>query len=323
VAFALITTLHIVLGELAPKGIALQKPEATALIVVFPVSIFLRVFKPFIFLLNGTGNLVLRLLGLQSGSGEENVHSVEELRYLVRASGAAGVIDATEEEIAGRALTLGDLHASKVMVPRTEMASVPVNVTRDELLNLAGREHHMRFPVYEENTDNIVGIIYLTDLFAWEHDHPGADMDLKAIMRPPLFVPESVTGDLLLAQMRTARSHIAIVVDEFGGVAGLVTLQDLLERIVGEIPEIDEEAKPGIEVLLDGTMRVDGLTPLDDLRSRLALAFEGSDAETVGGYVLDLLGRVPEVGEELDLRAYKLKVSEMDGPRVAEVILST
>jgi putative hemolysin len=322
ISFAIITALHIVIGELAPKGLALQKPEATALVVTIPTSIFLTIFKPFILGLNSVGNLVLRLMGLRAASGEESVHSVEELRYLVKSSREAGLLESAEEEIVSRALALGDLTAHRVMVPRTEMESVPVEAIREELLDLAGRAHHVRFPVYEGNKDNIIGIIHITDVLAWERTHPGEPFNLKAALRLPLMVPESVKGDHLLAQMRAARSHTAVVVDEFGGVAGLITLQDLLEKLVGKIPEIDEEDDPDIEILPDGSARIDGLVPLPDLQARFALNVEGIEAETVGGYVLETLGRVPDEDEELEVQGYRLKILKMDGPRVAEVLLS-
>lgn len=321
IAFIIITALHIVLGELAPKGLALQKPEATALVVAIPTSIFLRVFKPFISVLNGTGNLVLRLMGLRPGAGEENVHSVEELRYLVRSSREAGLLESSEEEIVSRALSLGDLPAHSVMVPRTEMVSVPVDVTREDLFDLAGREHHVRFPVYEGSTENIVGIIHLTDVHAWTRLHPDEPFALRRAMRPPLFVPESVKVDRVLAQMRAARSHTAVVVDEYGGVAGLLTLQDVIERIVGDIPESDEEEGPSIETLPDGSVRIAGLTLLTDLEEQFDLHLDKVEAETVGGYVLETLGEVPQVGAELDLSEYRLTVTQMDGARVAEVLL--
>jgi CBS domain containing-hemolysin-like protein len=320
-SFTAITALHIVIGELAPKGLALQKPEATALVVTVPTTIFLRVFRPFIALLNGTGNLVLRLLGLSAGGGEQAVHTVEELRYLVRSSREAGVLDSTEEEIVGRALSLGDLSAHSVMVPRTEMASVPVDISREDLLDLAGSTHHMRFPVYEANTDQIVGVVFVADVIGWERAHPGKPFSVREALRPPLFVPESVKVDRLLAQMRAAHTHTAIVVDEFGGVAGMVTLQDLIERIVGEVPDVDEAEGPGIEISPDGSIRVDGLTPLAELERRLALRLEPMEAETVGGYVMETLGRVPRVGDEFDLSSYRLQVTGMDGNRVAEIVL--
>jgi putative hemolysin len=322
IAFSAITVLHIVLGEFAPKGLAIQKPESTALFVAIPAAMFLRVFKPFILVINKLGSLVLRLLGLKAGNWEGSVHSVDELRYLVRSSREAGVLEPVEEEIAGRALTLGDLTAHSVMVPRTEMVSVPIDISPEDLMDIAGREHHVRFPVYEDNTDNIRGIIHLTDMFDWNRTHPGEPFEVRAALRPALMVPESIKGDKLLAQMRSARTHTATVVDEFGGVAGLVTLQDLLERIVGEIPESDEESRPNIESLPDGSTRVDGLTPLTELQTLFPVRLEESEAETVGGYVLETLGRVPQVGEELELEPYKLRVTEMDGPRVAELVLS-
>jgi CBS domain containing-hemolysin-like protein len=322
IAFTIITVLHIVIGELAPKGLALQKPEATSLAVALPVSIFLKIFRPFIHVLNGTGNLVLRLMGLRAGGGEESVHSVEELRYLVRASRVAGVLDQTEEMIAGRALALGDVHAHNVMVPRTDMVSVPVEIGRDELLELAGAERHVRFPVYEETNDYVVGVIYITDVLAWDKLHPGEPFDVRVAMREPLFVPETIRGDALLAQMREAKVHMAVAVDEFGGVAGLVTLQDLVEHIVGDFPEEGEDERPAIETLPDGSIRVDGMASLVDVRERLELDLNGIEADTMGGYVLHALGRVPVQGEIVELPGCNALVAEMDGPRVAEVVLT-
>ena len=322
IAFALITTLHIVLGELAPKGLALQKPEATSLVVVLPVSIFLKVFRPFIAVLNGTGNFVLRLMGLRSGGGEESVHSVEELRYLVRASRVAGVLDQEEEEIAGRALALGEVHAHNVMVPRTEMVSVPVDIGYRALLDLVAEERHVRFPVYEDTNDRIVGVIYVPDVLSWDKRYPGEAFDARAVMREPLYVPESIRGDALLAQMRDAKVHMAVAVDEFGGVAGLVTLQDLVEHIVGDLPEDGEDERPEIETLPDGSLRIDGMTPMAEVRERLSLDLNGIEADTMGGYVLNTLGRVPAEGDEVALPGCTARVVEMDGARVAGVVLT-
>jgi len=321
VSFAIITALHIILGELAPKGIALQHPEATALRVVRPVTIFLRVFKPFILLLNGVGNLVLRIFGFRSASGEEQVHSVEELRYLVHSSREAGLLEKEEEQIVGRALSLGDLTAHVVMIPRSEMVSVPVDISREDLLDLVGRERHVRFPVFEGDTDHIVGLIFVTDVHAWPHTHPGDPFTVRAAMRPPFLVPESIKGDALLAQMRAARAHTAVVIDEYGGVAGLVTMRDLLEHIVGDLSESDEETSLDIETLPDGSTRVDGMASLRDLEALLGLNLESTEAATVGGYVFEVLGRVPEVGDTITLPPYALSVSQMDALRVAEVVL--
>jgi putative hemolysin len=322
IAFSIITALHIILGEFAPKGFALQRAEAVALFVAVPMRVFLTVFRPIINLFNGMGNVILRLIGLEAGTGEGSVaRSVEELRYLLESSREAGVLESAEEEIAGRAFTLGEVSAHSVMTPRTEMVSVPIDISLDELFDLVGLERHVRFPVYKGNRDTIAGILHLTDVLDWERTHPGEPWSVEASMRPALMVPESVKGDRLLAQMRSAGTHMAVVVDEFGGVAGVVTLQDLLERIVGEVPELDEGDVPEIEMLPDGSVRVDGLTPLDEVRDRFALKLQNGDAETVGGYVLETLGRVPQVGEEIDLESYRLEVSEMDGPRVAQVLL--
>jgi CBS domain containing-hemolysin-like protein len=285
------------------------------------MTIFLRVFRPFIMGLNGVGNLVLRLIGFRPAGEEAHVHTVEELRYLVRSSREAGLLETAEEEIVGRALNLGNITAHSVMVPRNEMVSLPVDISREELLDLAGQERHVRFPVYEEDQDHVVGMIFITDALAWDRTHPGAPFTVRAAMRPPLFVPETIKGDDLLAQMRAARTHTAIVIDEYGGVAGLVTLQDVLERIVGEMPELDEDARPDVEILPDGSARIDGLTPLMDIVERFDLKPGDVEADTVGGYVLETLGHIPTAGEEVDTGSYILRVTRMDGLRVAEVLL--
>lgn len=321
ISFALITALHIVLGELAPKGIALQRPESTSLFVTMPMNLFLRVFKPFVMALNGVGNLLLRLLGIHPAHGEEQVHTVEELRYLLHTSREAGLLETAEEEIVGRALTLNDITAHSVMVPRNEMTSVHIGLSRDELLQLSGRLRHVRFPVYEEDQDHILGLVYVTDVLAWDTAHPSIPFSLRAAMRPALFVPESIKGDALLAQMRSARTHTAIVIDEYGGVAGLATLQDVLEHIVGEMPELDDVTRLEIESLPDGSVRVDGLAPILDLEERFDLKLDNVDADTVGGYVLETLGRIPAPGDEFEVGTYTMRVTEMDGLRVASVLL--
>lgn len=321
ISFAIITALHIVLGELAPKGIALQRPEATSLVVTMPMTVFLRVFKPFIMALNGIGNSLLRVLGFRAAGGEEQVHTVEELLYLLRGSREAGLLESSEEEIVGRALTLNDITAHSVMIPRNEMTSVPVDIARDDLFDMVGRERHVRFPVYEDNQDHIVGLIFLTDVLAWNRAHPNEEFSVRAAMRQPLFVPESIKGDTLISQMRAARTHTAIIIDEYGGVAGMVTLQDILERIVGEMPESDEESRAEIETLPDGSIRIDGLTSILDIEERFDLTIGEVDADTVGGYVLETLGRIPTLGEELQFGSYTMRVTQMDGLRVAEVLL--
>src|SRR5215212_1776534 len=237
VAFAVITGLHIVLGELAPKGLALQRPESTSLWVARPIQLFHAIFKWPITALNAVGNGTLKLFGLAPASGHEMVHSVDELRLLVTGMQEAGVVDAAEARIARRAFGFGELTAAALMTPRTEMEAIPSTATLQDVLRFAENTRHSRLPVYEGTLDTILGILHIRELFRHRNTSPDA-FDLKALIRPALMVPETRDGADLLEDMRTNRCHLAVVVDEYGGTAGMVTLRDLLEALVGRIEDI-------------------------------------------------------------------------------------
>jgi CBS domain containing-hemolysin-like protein len=326
IAFAAITALHIVIGELAPKGLALQRAERVALFVARPMQLFYFAFRWPINLLNAVGNGVLRLFGLEPAAGHEMVHSVEELRLLVTGMQQAGVVEASEARIASRAFAFGELTAGALMTPRTEVEAVPTTATREDLLGHARRSRHSRLPVYEGSLDNVVGVIYVRDLFG-ALDPPAGAFDLRALLRPAMSVPESKAADDLLEDMRAARRQLAVVIDEYGGTAGIVTLEDLLEALVGRIeeePALDGEAPapavPAPEP--DGALLLDGRTRLDEFEEiaglRLENAVEG-EVETLGGLVMLLLGRIPEVGDEVRVQGRILCVAERDGLRVAQV----
>src|SRR5215207_1565246 len=214
IAFAVITGLHIVIGELAPKGLALQRPESTALWVARPIQLFHAVFKWPVTALNAVGNGTLRLFGLEAASGHEMVHSVEELRLLVTGMQKAGVVDDVEARIAQRAFAFGELTAGALMTPRTEMEAVPVTATLDELLRLAESTRHSRLPVFEGSLDNIVGVLHVRELFKHRNTLPPA-FSLRALTRVPLIVPETKHAADVLEEMRTNRCHMAVVIDEY------------------------------------------------------------------------------------------------------------
>src|SRR5829696_7634902 len=232
IAFALITGLHIVLGELAPKGLALQRPEATAIWAARPIKAFYTVFKWPITGLNAIGNGTLRLLGLEPASGHEMVHSVEELRLLLTGMQQAGVVDATEARIARRAFAFGELKAAALMTPRTELEAVSTEATTEEALRRAAATDHRRLPVFEGSVDNIVGILDIVGLLKVREASAGAP-SLRSTLIAPLMVPSTIYAADLLEQMRALRSPMAIVVDEYGGTAGIVTLKDLFDALVG------------------------------------------------------------------------------------------
>lgn len=336
IAFSIVTALHIVLGELAPKSLALQRPESTSLFAAGPIHWFLILFKPVIVALNAIGNWVVRLFGIEPAAGHTLVHSPEELKLAIEASREAGVVPQTTEELVYRAFTFTDLGVRHVMVPRTEMTTVPIDVSLEALIRTAAESKHMRLPVYDGHHENIVGVISVKavlDLLSEEASslgldakdrHDGTGFDVRQFMAEPLMVPESISAAEVLTRLREAHTQIALVIDEYGGIAGLVTLQDLVDSLVGEIEDERHPGEPQISVETDGPLVLDGLTTLYEARERygLDLPQDRYDVETLGGYVFSALGRPAAVGDEVMTPAGRvLRVEAMDGLRVARVSL--
>ncbi len=295
-SFALITAGHIILGELVPKAIALQRDEPTALFVARPLLLFARLFHPVIVFMNAVGNAVVHLLGLSAASEHTSVHSPEELEMLVVQSRKAGVLDQQEADFIRHAFAFEDTTVRQVMIPRTEIVGLALTSTFEQVYHLVTTERYTRYPVYEGTMDTIV---------------------------PVLAVPETTTIGHLLTQMQRERKHLAVVIDEYGSTAGMVTLEDILEELVGEVQdEFDtprEGVHPEIEVLPDGSCLVDGLLSLSDFVERFGVTLAPSQAQTLGGYILEREDRIPQVGDTLHLGSYLLRVEEMDGRRVARV----
>jgi CBS domain containing-hemolysin-like protein len=327
-SFAFVTALHIILGELAPKGLALQRAEGTAIWVARPMQIFEFVFRWPIALLNGIGNAVLRLAGLRPAAGHELVHSIEELRLLVTGSREAGVVEESEARIATRAFTFADLTAGALMTPRTEVEAVPLDASLDELLERAAASRHHRLPVYAGSLDTIVGVLDTHDLLRIVKERP-ADFKLERIIRPAMVVPESKPADDILEEMRQRGSYFAVVIDEFGGTAGILTLEDLVEALVGPMKPEPAAAgtaapPPAIVPQPDGSLLVDGLTRLDEWEEATGVRLEERDreqVETIGGVVMARLGRIPQLGDEVQIDGRTIRVEQLDGMRVALVRL--
>jgi len=317
-AFVAITYLHIVLGELAPKTLAMQRAESTAFAVAGPMIVFARIFRPFIRLLNGSGALVLRLAGVHGANQEHMVHSQEELRIILNDSQEGGVLEERETEIIQRIFAFTDLTARQVMVPRTDMVCIPVNATLDEALEIVMRYHFTRFPVYNAGLDDIVGVAQIKDILP-AICGKAESFDLRAIVHNPLIMPEIVRVDELLSQFRRQKTHLAVLVDEFGGTAGLVTMQDLLEEIVGEVSEGFEENEIQTEPQADGSILINGKVLLSDLNDRFGLELADPHYVTLGGLVFSQIGRRPRLGDEVSVEETQLRVEELDGLRVALV----
>lgn len=320
IAFSIITVLHIVLGELAPKTIALQRSEGTSLWIAGPLEIFLRLFRPIIFAVNGLGRLVVRAMGLRDTSGHALVHSEEELRMLVTASAQGGALEETEQEIIDRAFGFADDTAVDVMIPRTELIGIQAAATPEQLRDILVRQRLERYPVFEGDSDHIVGVLHARDALAMLAT--GQPINLRSLTRPALQVPESLPLDRLLETMREARTHVAVVVDEFGGTAGMVVVERVIERLVGPLPdeftlelfeEPDEDEEPAdIEV-------IDGLTLVQDVNERFGLELDEEEAHTIGGLVFYELGRAPVIGDTVEMDGARLSVAELDGLRVSAV----
>jgi magnesium and cobalt exporter, CNNM family len=320
IAFAIVTALHIVLGELAPKTIALERAEATALLVVKPTELFMKTFWPFIKLLNGMGRSVVNLLGMRGSGRHALVHSEEELKMLVTASQEAGVLEEDEEQMLHRVFGFADLTAGQVMVPRTEIVAVAADAPPDEVVALITRYGHTHVPVYREDLDHVIGIMHVTDLL--KVVTAGSPISVAALAREVLTVPETLGAAELLAEMRRRGVREAVVIDEYGGTAGLVTFESLMERIVGGLGR-GFGGSATIEALPDGSARIDGLVLVNDVNGRFGLHIDATTYMTVGGYVLGRLGRRPHVGDAIDVEGRLMRVEALEGIRVAKVWLST
>ena len=317
IAFAIITALHIVLGELAPKTIALERSEATALIVVKPTELFMRAVWPFIRLLNGTGRAVVNMLGLRSRGGHAMVHSEEELKMLVTASQEAGVLEEEEEQMLHRVFGFADLTAGQVMVPRTEIIAIEADATRDALVEQIARWGHLRLPVYRKNLDNVIGVLHVSDVVPALASGSGT-ITPGTLARETLTVPQTLAADDVLAAMRRKGVREAIVIDEHGGTAGLVTFESLVERIVGDL------AVSGGRILVqaDGSAEIDGLTLVTDVNEQFDLGIDEDTYTTIGGYVMGRIGRRARVGDTIEAGGRTLRVVSVDNLRVAKVWLS-
>jgi CBS domain containing-hemolysin-like protein len=321
IAFTLITAFHIVLGELTPKRIALERSEATALWVVKPTEIFMRVFWPFIRLLHGMAQAVLKTLGLHGSDGRAMVHSEEELKMLVTASQEAGVLEEQEEQMLHRVFGFADITAGQIMLPRTELVAVSADTTRDALIDQIARGSHTRLPVYRSNLDDIVGMLHVTDVL--KTLKAGAEpVTAGALAREALTVPETTRADDVLAEMRRRGVREALVIDEYGGTAGLVTFESLMERIVGDLGSAFGGGAARITVLPDGSAEIDGLALVGDVNDQFGLHIDDETFTTVGGFVLGRLGRRPRVGDAIDVEGRRMRVDALDGIRVAKVSLS-
>lgn len=317
IAFLLITYLHVVLGELAPKTLAIQKAEAIAFLTARPIILFYRVMYPFIWLLNGSANAFVRMFGLKPAKEHEEAHSEEELRIILSESYESGKINQTEYGYVSRIFAFDELLAREIMVPRTDMVCLDLNKSTDENLNIIREEQYTRYPVIRGNKDHIVGVINAKQLFL--HHQDIRHVDLSRLIQPVLTVPETTPVKTLLKRMQQERTHIAILADEYGGTSGMVTIEDILEEIVGEIrDEFDAEEKLEIEKLNDRHVIVDGKVSISHINDLLNAEIESEEWDTIGGW---LFGQNSELkkGSEWRYKNLTFIVREKERHRIRKV----
>ncbi|WP_167856527.1 hemolysin family protein [Hymenobacter metallicola] len=305
-SFTLITVLHIVLGEQAPKVLAIQKPETTSMAIAIPLRAFAFVTFPLIWVLDRLSNIVAGLFGGSATHGTE-VHTSEELRLLLDQSKQSGEIQDSEHELLENVFEFNDRMVKQIMVPRTKLAALDVNTPQESILEIVYNEGYSRIPVFEENIDNIVGVLYVKDLL--QIIRRNEPIVLSKIMRPAYFVPETKKINRLLRQFQRKHTHMAIVSDEFGGVSGIVTIEDIIEELVGEIQDEYDNEVPVVEKISETDYRVNTSTPISDANEYLPYPLpEGDDYETVGGLLNVIYGNIPEVGDVAVLDNYEFRV---------------
>ena len=324
ISFALITLLHVVIGELIPKSIALEFTEKTTLIIAKPMQIITFVFNPFIWILNGFGNWLLKLFHIPHSHRGSLVHSTEELDMLVNASYDGGVLNETEKDILHNAFKFSDLTAKQVMVPRTDMVCIPIDMSIEELNKLAAENQYTRYPVYEDDIDHITGLVHVKDLYSLLLKNE--ECPISAIQREILLVPETMTMDNLILEFKKRKGQMAIVIDEFGGTSGLITLEDVMEEIFGDVQDEfdEEEEEEDIKEIAPDIYEANAMMRIDEIAEFFNLDekdFDDEDVDTIGGLVVKQLGRLAEVNDSASLNGLNFIVKEIDGARITKLII--
>jgi putative hemolysin len=316
IAFLVLTYLSVVLGELVPKTVTLQRAETVAILLAIPLDWLARVTYPLVWLLQVSGNAVSRLFGVEPAPAGVLAHTEEDIRHIVAEAEDTGVIEEAEEEMLYKVFDFADKEAHEVMVPRPEVVALSVDLPPVECLASLIDSPYTRYPVYRGSLDDVLGILHVRDLFSALYDRGIENVDVESLVRPVMFVPETKDLAALLAEFRKANQHMAVVVDEYGAFEGIVTLEDLLEEIVGEIEDEYDLPDESVERLDDGRIRIDGTFPIDDFNEQFGQAIPQEDYHTVAGYVFGQLGRVAEPGDEVVHDGLRFQVLDVDGPRI-------
>ncbi|HLU62436.1 MAG TPA: hemolysin family protein [Gammaproteobacteria bacterium] len=317
-AFTIISFLHIVLGELAPKSVSIRFPESSSLWTAVPLFAFYWLMYPFIWVLNGSALLVLKVMGIDLSHEGDDAHSAEEIRQVLMASHQHGELNATEAEILTRAIDLGDLTAGDLMRPAREMIALDMEDSLEENLAIIGRHRFSRYPVYENDRDEILGLVHVKDLYAAQQKH-GRITDLKPLLRPLVRVEEDTPAPELLARFQSGAPHFAVVYDELGHLIGFITMDHVMGALIGGVRDEFEHLQPDWEAAPDGSYVGAGSLPVYSLERLLSRDIEFGDVNSVGGLVMEALQRVPRNGDVAEFDGFRIEVLTMRGPRIARV----
>jgi len=321
-AYLILTFFHVVVGELVPKGVALRHSEGTALWVSAPVRAFFTVAQPLIWVLQGATEVVLRVFGVEQVGAERDVLSEAELRMLVSRSTREGEIEVGEQQMIDKVFIFGDKDAADVMVAKPDVTAISIEMPAEKALETVLDHPYTRYPVYRETIDDVIGVLHVRDLFSAIHDRGLADVQLEDLLRPPYVVPETKDLASLLQDFRRTNNHFAIVVDEYGALAGICTLEDLIEEIVGEIEDEFDVPEQTIVQVDDDTWRLDGRFPIDEFNERFGTDLPEEDFHTVAGFVFGQLGRAPEPGDDVAFDGLRFDVLEVDGNRIEQIAVT-
>ncbi len=319
IGFGVITYAHLVFGEQAPKYYSIQRAERVSLWISRPLNLFRLVLRPVVWVVNASTNFILRPWGIRLGK-EMEAHSEEELRIMISSSTASGVLDPEEREYLNNIFDFGDRVAREIMVPRPDIEALTSDAPLAELAEKAAFGRYTRYPVYEEDLDNILGAVHVKDLFRAAGEDPSG-FDIREVVRECLVVPENKPIEQILREFQTRKLQMAIVIDEWGSVEGLITIEDVLEEIVGEIQDEFDEGEAAIELISDGLFAIDGRIPITEVNEHFDLDLPHEDFDTIGGYVLGSLGRPPEAGDSVEADGATLHVKSVDGQRVSMLTL--
>ena len=322
IAVAFLTYFHVVIGEMIPKALALQKPEETSFRVARPMRVVGTIFRPAVWALNGAGTLLLKAMRVPDPDAHSRVYTPQELELVVGESSEAGVLESEQQELIANIFDFSERDAGQLMTPRPRVVGLSIDSTKEELVALIRSGQHSRFPVYEGDLDHIVGLLHIKDFIRQQARGEAEPFDLRSLVRRAPRVPEGMAAERLLESFKRLKVHMAVVMDEFGGTAGIVTLEDLIEEVVGEVQDEFDQETPPVQRVDDRTLLVRGDVLLDDLNEHYGFDLSSETSDTVAGLLLDELGRPPRVSDEAEVQGVHLRAEEVEGLVIQKVHLA-